>query len=380
MKRFLISGGLLAACLALLLSGALQLGGQASAGTQRATTQKAAAENWYRGQIHIHANWADPVTAMKWYRYHGYDFAAITDLNHYKPVNGLKALFDDPGRFLVIPGVETSVEPGNKIIDVMGFGGDPSKAQMPKQLEIPAAPAAGILNYYAKSMRKAGVIPYAAHPNLNWSITAEDLLKTDPKLIRHFEIRNGEPGMNDLGGGGRLSTEEIWDRVLSTGRVLYAVADDDSHHFYDFGPQLTFMPNGQGVMRYPANPGRCSIFVRASKLATKPIVAAFSRGDFYSVCHFTSVPIKFSSYAVDKSGIRLKLPSTVIADLGWSKPGENEIRYRTYFIGKDGKVLKVDQSFSPSYSFKGDELYVRVRVEDSDGGVAWTQPVFVNRL
>jgi hypothetical protein len=41
--------------------------------------------------------------------------------------------------------------------------------------------------------------------------------------------------------------------------------------------------------------------------------------------------------------------------------------------------LKVDESRSPSYRFKGNELYVRARVQDSDGGVAWTQPVFVRR-
>ena len=58
----------------------------------------------------------------------------------------------------------------------------------------------------------------------------------------------------------------------------------------------------------------------------------------------------------------------------------NITAFRTYFIGKDGKVLKVDEAYNPSYKFKGNELYVRVRVEDSDGGVAWMQPVFLRDL
>ena len=51
--------------------------------------------------------------------------------------------------------------------------------------------------------------------------------------------------------------------------------------------------------------------------------------------------------------------------------------YYSTIIKKDGKVLKVDESLTPAYEFKGDELYVRARVECSDGAVAWTQPVFV---
>jgi len=50
--------------------------------------------------------------------------------------------------------------------------------------------------------------------------------------------------------------------------------------------------------------------------------------------------------------------------------------YRTEFIGKDGNLLKKDESLSPAYEFTGTELYVRTRITNSDGQVAWTQPVF----
>ena len=63
-------------------------------------------------------------------------------------------------------------------------------------------------------------------------------------------------------------------------------------------------------------------------------------------------------------------------DLGWSVPGANPELYRTHFIGKDGKVLKLDESAAPSYDFTGKELYVRARITSSDGQMAWTQPVF----
>ncbi|HEV8528231.1 MAG TPA: hypothetical protein VGS60_11880 [Actinomycetes bacterium] len=39
-------------------------------------------------------------------------------------------------------------------------------------------------------------------------------------------------------------------------------------------------------------------------------------------------------------------------------------------------TLKKDTSAQPSYVFKPTDRYVRARIEDSDGNVAWTQPVF----
>lgn len=60
-------------------------------------------------------------------------------------------------------------------------------------------------------------------------------------------------------------------------------------------------------------------------------------------------------------------------------PRRNAPRHRAYFIGKDGAVLKRDDSPKPSYRFQGSELYVRARIEDSNGARAWTQPVFLKR-
>jgi hypothetical protein len=251
---------------------------------------------------------------------------------------------------------------------------DAWRVEMPGFNDAPPEAAANILDRQARNISDADGLPVAAHPNFNWSYTHSDLLRTDSRMVRHFELRNAEHGMNDLGGGGRPSTEEMWDAVLSTGRVLYVLATDDSHHFDDFGTQ-DFFADGKRHVQAKALPGRTSIYVRAPELTTKAILSAIDRGDFYSVAHFTNLPIEFVSYNVDENGIQLKLPE-VSKDKGNTRPGENTTRYRTYFIGKDGRVLKLDESYSPSYRFRGDELYVRVRVEDSDGGVAWTQPVF----
>ena len=54
-------------------------------------------------------------------------------------------------------------------------------------------------------------------------------------------------------------------------------------------------------------------------------------------------------------------------------------KYRVQFIGRNGRVLSEAISSPAVYEFKGDELYVRVKVLDSNGRLAWTQPVWRSR-
>jgi hypothetical protein len=355
--RVQVSVSLLAAAVALLSS---------PDGLSAADSSLPAA--WYKGIVHAHANWGvpqlpttSPDVVVRWYREHNYNFVSVTDLNYYTPPEGLKALFDAPGRFLVVPGSEASkdpIQPGNKIVDTIGFG-------INGPLDLPTGDTvATVLDSEAKGIRRVGGLPIAAHPNLTYALTAADLLASDKTAgPRFFEVWNTEPGMNNLGGGGKPSTEQIWDAVLSTGRVMYGTAVDDSHHFYEFvASRETRAPL--------SNPGRAWIMVRAPELSVPALIAAMNRGDFYAT---TGVAIE--SYDVTTTGIRIRLNDST-HDLGWSLPGANPQLYRTEFIGKDGKAVKVDESLTPSYDFTGKELYVRARITSSDAQMAWTQPVF----
>ena len=59
-----------------------------------------------------------------------------------------------------------------------------------------------------------------------------------------FEIYNGHPEVNNAGGGGVPGMEEVWDRVLSGGTVLFGIAVDDAHHFKRPGNPTS---SGRGV-------------------------------------------------------------------------------------------------------------------------------------
>ena len=192
-------------------------------------------------------------------------------------------------------------------------------------------------------IRGAGGVPHINHPNYLWSIAADEL-----KAVRNnrlFEIYNGHPQTNNAGGGGVPDLEAAWDRILSSNVLLYGIAVDDAHTFKDPGN-----PNVAG-------PGRGWVMVRAARLETRAILDALERGDFYA-----STGVVLEKYDVTAEGMTV----AVRAD-AWSK-------YRMQFIGRDGRVLQEVPEARATYRFRGDEGYVRARVLESNGRVAWLQP------
>ncbi|HEX7023210.1 MAG TPA: hypothetical protein VF187_00205, partial [Gemmatimonadales bacterium] len=62
---------------------------------------------------------------------------------------------------------------------------------------------------------------------------------------------------------------------------------------------------------------------------------------------------------------------------------EGDFRYTTTFIGNDGRELGRAGGLAPRFVLDRKRArnvtYVRARVQDSGGSVAWVQPVFVLR-
>jgi hypothetical protein len=161
-----------------------------------------------------------------------------------------------------------------------------------------------------------------------------------------FEVYNGHPTVNNDGGGGFASLDEMWDTLLTAGRRLHGIAVDDAHVFKRFGKEFS-------------NPGHGWVQVRAESLTTDAIVRALEAGDFYASSGVTISDIQSTSteYRVE------------VAPANWEK-------ITTYFIGEGGKVLAKTFDKTAVYRFAGTEKYVRARVESSSGAKAWTQPVF----
>jgi uncharacterized protein (AIM24 family) len=136
---------------------------------------------------------------------------------------------------------------------------------------------------------------------------------------------------------------------LSTGLNLFAVATDDLHELKRPG------------VRQAAGPGRGWVMVRAAQLTAEAILDSLQRGDFYASTGVELTDVKASSRDL----------ALVIRQQGTTK-------YAVQFIGKGGRVLKETGTNPVQYQFAGDEGYVRAKVIDSNGLMAWTQPVRVS--
>jgi len=302
-----------------------------------------AAARWYKGNTHTHTLNSDgdstPEDVTKWYREHGYRFLVLSDHNVLTNVDGLNAVHAAPEQFVLIKGEEVTDRFGDKPIHVNGL--EVSGIVEPQH-------GSGVLDVMQRSVdaiRRAGGVPHINHPNFGWAITADEL-----KAVRNdklFEIYNGHHQVNNLGGGGVPGMEEVWDRILSSGKLIYGIADDDAHVFKQPGN-----PNVPG-------PGRGWVVVRADRLAPKPIVEALERGDFYA-----STGVELSDYQVTDKAITITIKT------------DTSSKYRVQFIGRNGAILSEAIASPAVYSFKGDELYVRAKILESNGRLAWTQPVW----
>lgn len=301
---------------------------------------------WYKGNTHTHTLNSDgdssPDDVARWYREHGYQFLVLSDHNFLTSVDGLNALLGADQQFLIIPGEEITDRVGEKPLHINGLAVD---RLVPPQ---GGATIAEAMQRDIDAIRAARGVPHLNHPNFGWAVTAEDIKRVRNDKL--FEIFNGHPLVNIQGGGGMPSMEEMWDVILSSGKLLYGLATDDAHHFKRPGD-----PSASG-------PGRGWIVVRAPRLDGRELLAALERGDFYASTGVELDDVQRSStrYVI---GIRAER---------WSK-------YTTRFIGKNGRVLAESFSNPATYDIKGDEGYVRAVVLESNGKRAWGQPVMLTR-
>jgi len=373
-----------------LLMGCLLLCLGSDVAAQNPVTPAARAPRWYKGNTHTHTINTDgdssPIDVVRFYRDLGYNFLILSDHDSITPTDGLNALFGTseasatdrtalPFRpFMLIPGEEVT----DAFVQDPPVGDPKARDLGRKEIHLIAinpgqvvsrqkgTSVAETLQRDVDAIRRAGGIPIVNHPNFVWSLSAGDLkgLRAAPLL----EIWNGHMQTNNLGGGDKPSAEAMWDEVLSAGTTMFGVAADDAHFFKT--PPLPAAPSA---------PGRAWIMVRSDRFAKEALLAAIERGDFYA-----TTGIELSEYSVTDTAVSLRIAA------------QAQSRYRVSFIGRGGRVLK-ESSVTPSlpegattlgaprqapmvtYEFRGDEGYVRVKIVDSNGLMAWTQPVLLRR-
>jgi len=394
-----------------------------------ASTLSAEDARWWKGNLHTHSLWSDgddyPEMIANWYRGNGYHFLAISDHNvlaegerwihreknaggqrafdkylkhfgdgwvEHKVVKGVpqvrlktfaeyKAKIAVPGSFLLMQSEELSDQFQGKPIHI-------NVTNIKKQ--IPPQGGAGVAATMQKNIdavlaqRKATgqpMFPHINHPNFGWAIQPADMIQLRGEQF--FEVYNGHPAVNNYGDKEHLSTGQIWD-VINAYRLgvhklplLLGLGTDDAHNYHDLAV-------GQ------SNTGRGWVMVRAESLTPESIIVAMERGDFYAS---SGVAVDDIRLAKGKYSFRIQ--------------PEKGVTYTTWFIGTRknfksnndlakrnslktaqagiGEILGQSQLLEPSYTFDGDELYVRAEIMSSkkmtnpyvagEQERAWLQPV-----
>ena len=393
-----------------------------------------AESKWWKGNLHTHTLWSDgddyPEQIAKWYKGHGYQFLTLTDHNclqvgerwidvnrskggppalakyratwgdnwvqtrerggrleaRLKPLKEFRGRLEVQGKFLLIQGEEVTDRWRNAPVHMNATNLD--KLIKPQGGNSVYEVMQRNMNALLTQRKETGqpMFLHLNHPNFGWGVTAEELMQV--KGQRFFEVYNGHPIVRDAGDKLHVSTERMWD-IMLTWRlaelklgILYGLATDDAHNYHGMAPNRS-------------NAGRGWVMVRAPKLEAGSLITAMENGDFYSSTGVTLREVKRTT-----EGISLSLVA---------QPG---VKYTTQFIGTRvgfdrtsvpyklasgakmrvthrysddvGTVLATVQGTRALYRFKGNEIYVRAKVTSSKRVVnprgypefesAWVQP------
>lgn len=325
-----------------VLAAFLLTGLHAQVQTRRFEVAGTEATRWYKGNTHTHTLESDgdsPAdTVISWYKKHGYNFLVVSDHN----------VFVDPARFvhfvdssfLLISGEELTSSFNKKPVHVNGLN-------IPGVIvPLKDSTLLGTVQKNVDAVRAVEGVPHINHPNFGWALSAEILAQV--KNDKLLEIFNGHPLVHNHGGGDSPGMEEVWDILLTGGKKIYGIAVDDAHHF-----------KGE-FASYRSNPGRGWIVVRAKSLEAGEILAKMEAGQFYA-----STGVELDDLSVTSNKIRITIRT------------KGNFKYTTEFIGSGGKVLYKTFSNPAVFTLSSATDYVRARVTDSGGFIAWVQPVFV---
>lgn len=297
---------------------------------------------WFKGNTHTHTTMSDgdssPEEVVRWYKAHGYRFLVLSDHNVFTDPKTLFSLVDSS--FLLIPGEEVTSSFQKKPVHVNGLN---ILRVVPPLTD---STLLGTIQKNVDAIREVEGAPHINHPNFGWAIDQETLLKVKNNNL--LEIFNGHPLVHNYGGGGKPGMEEVWDFLLTAGMRIYGIAVDDAHHFKEeFAPDRS-------------NPGRGWIVVRARNLDGREIIRNLEAGLFYA-----STGVELENIRIEPKRMKIEIKQ------------KRDFKYRTEFIGSGGRLLHSTEENPATFELRDEDKYVRAKVRDSGGFVAWVQPVLV---
>ncbi len=357
MRRWTLSALLL--CFAAAFSGAAKYPTYSSA---------AQAPQWYKGNTHAHTELsghgdASPEHVARWYLDRGYNFLILSEHNQFIRPDSVALPEERRSDFILIPGEEVT---GHQVIHTtaMNIRGlvDWTAEHEHKH---------DVIQSHVDSTIQAGGTPILNHPNFRWALTTNDMRPV--RRLHLFELYNGHPDVHNFGDSTHISTERMWDELLTDGMLVYGVSSDDAHQFQTWGTDVS-------------NPGRGWVMVRSDSLTPAAITRAMRGGRFYATSGILLDSVQREAeyaVAVDEEGTRREMGSPYLTGhhVEEGPPG-----FEIQFIGPDGEILESVQGIEASFDVPEDVPYLRAKVIfrrlRSGGGYeafyAWTQPIFTD--
>lgn len=280
---------------------------------------------WFKGNLHTHTDQSDglftPQQALTWYHAHGYDFVAITD--HWVLTPGRTSDFSD---FISITGTELD-GPGYHML-ALGLS------------SLPDHELADSLQATTDAVVSRGGLPFLAHPYWTGQTSAE---MATIRGIVGIEVFNSVCDKMDGLGYAQVH----WDELLAQGFRLTGLAVDDVH------------------WRHEAV-GRGFTMVRAKSLDEDAVLDAIRSGQFYASTGPKIDDLRVVQVGERRSGLRVRCsPCSTITFYASGPRGHR-------FEAPQGETL--DTAVHP---LSIEQVYLRVECLDESGGIAWTNPVFV---
>jgi hypothetical protein len=282
--------------------------------------------NWYKGSLHLHSNRSDghlsltELAAM--YADRGYDFLAITD--HWQLMDGSKAPL--PSDLTLLDGVELDGHDTDGTYHHVVVVGKTGKLPV----------GDGDFLHTLHQARENGSLLVWAHPHWTGNRFDEKL----GELCHGLEIYNHVSHCEN-GSGYALA---YWDHRLKEQPDYLGFATDDTH----FMPGEPFW-NGGWIM------------VNAPSPAPDDLLEAIKRGNFYSSQNPLIYNLQFRAGTVTAS----TSPCLYARLIGPRREG--------YSING----LRSGPFTRASFAIPPDWKTARLEVEDANGKIAWTNPLFL---
>ncbi len=279
---------------------------------------------WYKANLHTHTTTSDGDASveqrLRQYREKGYQILAITDHDQTNDVEGYST-----EKFLVVSGMETHPPcPGHYERYHLTCLNIPHGSKIPDGADVNARIAL---------VKKAGGEVVLSHPY--WSgLTIDHLLAVRGQIA--VEVFNAT--CTRFGKG---FSSVHWDNLLNQGRMILAVAVDDTHRGRDIFMGWTM--------------------IKAESLTVEAVMEALRTGCYYSSCG----PVIEDLRLEDRKVVLRCSPVVEVHFVCAS--------WRGHSLYADGG----EEMTRAEFALKEDARFVRLEVVDREGNRAWSNPLVV---